>query len=55
MPPSEAKPERERKRFVTPFPSKRLTDVSEVAEQLALLWQIVGFVVLYRIPESIFQ
>ena len=34
MPPSEAKPERERKRFVTPFPSKRLTDVSEVAEQL---------------------
>jgi hypothetical protein len=34
---------------------RQVTQNEHFPHALALLWQIVGFAVLYRIPESIFQ
>jgi hypothetical protein len=34
---------------------KRIAELDLWLRELALLWQIASFAVLYRIPESIFQ
>jgi len=38
-----------------PLPEAKPDDVGFSQQGLALLWQIVSFAVLYRIPESSFQ